>query len=448
MSRADATEAKVHDAMNVAMAAIVEGAAPVVIVDSPPGAGKTWFCEHVVALAIGELGMRVCYVAPKVEQGADMARRLLQSRARFQVDVLVGKARSAPDDLNGLVNWTSDASAVGRSGHLLITNPQKLASARGTFLTSPFDLLLIDEAYQISARDFLPIADLAPRVAMVGDPGQLAPTTTIETDEFESDGARMHWALPLEVLRNRPDTPVHKLPASRRLVADTVAIVQPSFYPQLPFASAANDEERRLSFDAVGLHDPLDAALDMLAQGLSIVALVIPGAPPSADERDPEVERVIAWVCRRILERGARWQGRRSLTENDLGVADAHVLSGQASRAALQEIGLNGVAVRTPELWQGQEVPIMVAKHPLSVGSAAPTEFDLDPGRLCVMLSRHLLGCVIVGRESIGATIGGYMHDSRSTPIGAKDKAWTGFRAHATVWRLLMERDRIRLLAA
>lgn len=448
MSRADSTDTRVRDAMNAAMAAIVEGSAPVVVVDSPPGAGKTWFCEHLVALAIGELRMRVCYVAPKVDQGADMARRLLQSRARFHVDLLTGRTRSAPDDLDGRITWTSDASAVGRSGHLLITNPQKLASSRGTFLGSPFDLLLIDEAYQVSARDLLPIAELAPRVAMVGDPGQLAPTITIDTDEFESDGSRMHWAAPLEVLRNRPDTPVYQLPASHRLVADTVSIVQPSFYARLPFVSATDDAERHLSFDAAGLHDPLDAALDMLAQGRSIVALVVPGAPPSADERDPEVARVIARVCHRILERGARWRGRRSLAENDLGVSDAHVLSGQATRAALQEVGLDGVAARTPELWQGQEVPIMVVKHPLSVGSAAPSEFDLDPGRFCVMLSRHLLGCIIVARESISASIEGYMHDSRSTPIGAKDKAWAGFRAHATVWRLLIERDRIRGLSA
>jgi hypothetical protein len=448
MSRANPIEARVRDAMNAAMAAVVESSDAVVIIDSPPGAGKTWFCEHVIALAIGELGMRVCYVAPKVDQGADMARRLLQSRARFPIDVLAGKTRSAPDDLNGRVTWTSDASAVGGLGHLLITNPQKLTASRGAFVSSSFDLLLIDEAYQVSARDFLPIANLAPRIAMVGDPGQLAPTTTIETGEFENDGSRMHWAAPLEVLRNRPDTPVHQLPASRRLVADTVSIVQPSFYPQLPFVSAADVAERRLSFDAAGMHDPLDAALDLLAQGNSVVALLLPGAPPSADERDPEVERVVARVCRRILERGARWQGRRSLEENDLGVADTHVLSGQATQAALQEVGLGDVSVRTPELWQGQEVPIMVIKHPLSVGSAAPGEFDLDPGRFCVMLSRHLLGCIIVGRESIGNLIEGYMHDSRPTPIGAKDKAWAGFSAHATVWRLLSEGDRIRILRA
>lgn len=446
MNNEDSIEARVRETMNTAMSAIVNGDSPVVIVDSPPGAGKTWFCERLVALAIGELRMRVCYVAPKVEQGADMARRLLQSGAQFPIDVLAGKTRSVPDDLNGRVAWTSDSSVVGGAGHLLITNPQKLAHSRDTFLAAPFGLLLIDEAYQVSARDFLPIADLAPRAAMVGDPGQLAPTITIETSEFESDGSRMHWAAPTEVLRNHPDTPVHQLPASRRLVQDTVSIVQPGFYPRLPFVSAARTEDRRLSFDAAGLHDPLDEVLDQMARGHSVVALVLPGAPPSADERDPEIERVIAQLCHRMLERGARWQGRRSLEQSDLGVADAHVLSGQATRAALQAAGLGDVTVRTPELWQGQEAPIMVVKHPLSVGSANPREFDLDPGRFCVMLSRHLLGCVVVGRESVSTSIDGYMHDSRPTPIGAKDKAWMGFRAHATVWRLLHERERVRML--
>jgi hypothetical protein len=444
----EAIEARARGAMNAAMSAIVEGSVPLVIIDSPPGAGKTWFCEHVVALAMGELGMKVCYVAPKVEQGVDMARRLLGSGARFGIDVLVGQGRSVPEDLSGRVLWSSDASAVGRPGRLVVTNPHKASSSRADMPRGRFDLLLVDEAYQVSARDFLPMADIAPRVAMVGDPGQLAPTITIETAEFESDGARMHWAAPLEVLRNHPATPVHQLPASRRLVSDTVSIVQPSFYPRLPFVSAARPDDRRLMFEAAGLRNPIDDALDLVAHGSSIVALLVPGAPPPVDERDAEVEKTIAAVCDRILERGARWADHRKLLDSDIGVGDAHVLSGQATRAALQELGRPGVKVNTPEIWQGREVPVMVVKHPLSIGAAAPSGFDLDPGRFCVMLSRHLLGCIIVGRESIGDSIDAYMHDSRPTPIGAADKAWTGFNSHATVWRHLVERGRVSVVGA
>jgi hypothetical protein len=433
----------VNEVMNQALHAALVRRERLVLVDSPPGAGKTWFCERLVAYAIGHAGLRVCYVAPKVDQGADMARRLVASRASFDLEVLTGKGRTRPTDIDPTVLWTSDATSVGAAGALLITNPQKLAHSRDALGAQPFDVLLVDEAYQLSARDFLPIAHLAPIVVMVGDPGQLAPTIMIDTSEFETDGARMHWPAPREVLRNYPDTPVFKIPASRRLVHDTVRLVQPMFYPDLEFVSAAEDEDRRLRFAAAGLRDAIDQALDAIAAGKSVVAITIPGEPPAADDRDPVVAEICARIVQRVQQRGGRWDGRSVLGERDMGIVDAHVVSGNGIRAELQRQGNPNVRVETPELWQGQEMPLMLVKHPLSIGAAAPGEFHLDPGRFCVMLSRHLLGCIIVARESVGATLRDYLHDASKCPIGARDEAWHGFKAHSSVWGALEADDRI-----
>lgn len=426
----------VQRVMNEALHAALVQREPIVLVDSPPGAGKTWFCEHLIAYAIGHANLRVCYVAPKVDQGADMARRLSASGATLRIEVLAGKDRSRPADLDAAVRWTSDASSVGGRGSLLITNPHKLAHSRDR-LSQPFDVLLVDEAYQVSAREFVPIAHLAPVIVMVGDPGQLPPTITIDTKEFETDGARMHWPAPREVLRNHPATPVFKIPASRRLVADTVRIVQPTFYPDLKFVSAAEDRDRRLRFAAAGLRDAIDQALDSISEGKSIVAITIPGEPPPADDRDPAVEEVCGRIVARVLQRGGRWEGRTDLGEAQIGVVDSHVLSGNSIRAQLQRQGNPGVRVATPELWQGQEVPLMLLKHPLSIGAAAPGEFELDPGRFCVMLSRHLLGSIIVTRESVESALRDYLHDASKTPIGSRDMAWQGFNAHNAVWHAL-----------
>ena len=119
----------VNEVMNQALHAALVRRERLVLVDSPPGAGKTWFCERLVAYAIGHAGLRVCYVAPKVDQGADMARRLVASRASFDLEVLTGKGRTRPTDIDPTVLWTSDATSVGAAGALLITNPQKLAQS-------------------------------------------------------------------------------------------------------------------------------------------------------------------------------------------------------------------------------------------------------------------------------------------------------------------------------
>jgi len=126
------------------------------------------------------------------------------------------------------------------------------------------------------------------------------------------------------VLHLHPQVPVFKLPASRRLVADTVAVVQPAFYPTLPFTSAALAGDRRVRFNALGLRNPIDSALDMIAAGKSIVALVVPGSPPSASECDPDVERLAAATVQRLLQRQPEWIGQRALDQTDIGVADAH----------------------------------------------------------------------------------------------------------------------------
>src|SRR5215217_1733560 len=93
-----------------------------------------------------------------------------------------------------------------------------------------------------------PLFELAPRALLVGDPGQLPPLVTVDTECFEVARYRVHWPAPQELLRRLPQIPVVHLPASRRLPQDTVDIIQPAFYPQMPFGSAVAPGERRLQF--------------------------------------------------------------------------------------------------------------------------------------------------------------------------------------------------------
>src|SRR5580693_8888457 len=50
---------------------------PLVIVKSPPGAGKTFLVECATAVAVFEPGMRVVCITPGVSQAYDVAERLL-----------------------------------------------------------------------------------------------------------------------------------------------------------------------------------------------------------------------------------------------------------------------------------------------------------------------------------------------------------------------------------
>src|SRR4051794_17709322 len=103
-------------------------------------------------------------------------------------------------------------------------------------------------------------------------------------------------------------------------------------------------------------------------------------------------------MAERMLQRGMASQGI-PCGAADLGVVDPHVASGTAVRQELAVRQRDPVPAATPEVWQGQERPLMIVHHPLR--GVDPRAFALDPGRTCVSLSRHQYGCVIVTRAGI-----------------------------------------------
>lgn len=125
-----------------------------------------------------------------------------------------------------------------------------------------------------------------------------------------------------------------------------------------------------------------------------------------------------------------------------VGVACAQVAQVSAIRERLAEVGLEDVFVETANRYQGLERPLMFVQHPLS-GRADATAFHLDAGRLCVMLSRHSLGCWLFGRAGIEEQL------QRYAPIGDRslgisdDPEYEGWRANLNLIRALRSRGRI-----
>jgi hypothetical protein len=84
----------------------------------------------------------------------------------------------------------------------------------------------------------------------------------------------------------------------------------------------------------------------------------------------------------------------------------------------------------------------MFVHHPLS-GRADATAFHLDAGRLCVMLSRHRIGCWVFGRQGIGEQL------MRFAPAGNRalgideDPEYRGWQAHLTLMAALARSNRL-----
>lgn len=418
------------------------GTDPISIAKSPPGAGKTFLVECAAAVAVGAPAMRVVIVTPGVSQLYDVAERLLEYRLP-RLELAHAKHRVLPPALVGRITSSNGWGANLNIGPgIVVTNAHLLASYLHVLGPYSFDLMIVDEAYQLAASDFLPVSHLATRVLMVGDPGQLDPVTSVDTANLEAGEHKIHWSAPAYVLDRFPETPVYGLPVTRRLLPDTSDLIQTSFYPDLPFTSVVDPADRRLRFGLGGVVPGIDHALDAVAAGQSLVAVTVPGRPPAHEEADIEVAAVMAHLADRVLTRQGEWVGHGPLDESEIGCIDPRVIAGGAISDALRQRGRSSIRVDTVEKWQGLQMPISIVRHPLSL-PARPTGFDLEAGRWCVALSRHQIGCIIVARQSVTDLIDDYVHTCDTVAAGARDTTWLGFQAHRTIWSSLRDQGRI-----
>lgn len=440
-SREDDADRVLESAIELALF----GSDPLVIVKSPPGAGKTFLVECAAAAATAAPKMKVVVVTPGVSQLYDVVDRLLAYRLP-RLELAHAKHRTLPSFLNGRIQAANGwVPSLNVGPGVIVTNAHLLACYLDRLQPGVFDLMIVDEAYQLSASDFMPVSDLARRVLMVGDPGQLDPVNSADTSNLEASPHKIHWSAPAYVLDRFPNIPVFALPVTRRLLPSTSDVVQAAFYPDLPFQSVVNPDDRRLRFGIAGVEPGVDAALDAIAAGASLVAITLPGAPPSHEEVDGEIASIMAHVADRLLTRQADWVGNRALREGDIGCIDPHVIAGGAIAERLRRKARNNVRVETVERWQGLQLPISIVRHPFS-RSGPPEAFDLAPGRWCVSLSRHQIGCIIVSRASVVDVIRDYVHGCDTAAAGANDSAWSGFKAHRTIWNTLVERGNIYAL--
>jgi len=377
-----------------------------VVATAPAGAGKSFLVASAADRARDE-GLRVAVAAPTNEQAfglvATLARLHCARGGSRMVTFLPARDVSLPASVRRLPGVQELSAAEARGAALVVGTLSKLGDAfcRGTL--EPFDVLLIDESYQADSAKYFAVGGLAPAHLLVGDGGQISPFSTID------DPGRWR-GLPEDPLqtavgvlrRNHPATPVHGIPVSRRLDDRAVRIAR-TFYPDLSFAPAVRPGVRRLRLRPAVSRDlrtrKVDQALD-LAAGAGWVHLELPRA--AVLQADPEAIGLLARCVRRLFERGPevcceRRPEAAGLRPEQVAVGVSHNDQKDFLRVALDDRGLDGVVVETANKLQGLEFEVVIVWHPLA-GLPEADGFHLEPGRLCVLLTRHRQACIVVGR--------------------------------------------------
>ena len=424
-------KAIVDDTHSQLISYVLEGG-KIAVVKAPPGSGKTYLLMQAVKAA---KKMRIAIATQTRSQADDICRRLT---ADFKVKPIRFAAASSAA--------ASTDYTVVTSKHDLPTGPCVVFATSAKWgmidLLHKFDVLFVDEAWQLAWADFMLLGQVAGRFVLIGDPGQIPPVVTIDTGRWETAPRAPHHAAPELVLRQKSKELLPlDLPATRRLPFDTAEYIK-EFY-DFKFDAWATPGERSVRLQGRS-RDAIDAAIDRLGTG-TVVVLTLPTPPEGPPlEDDQEVAMVVGQIAERLLTRHAEatlGDETRMLEPTDIGLCATHRVMTAAMELKLPPKLRRKVSVDTPERWQGLERPVMVIAHPLS-GVVEPSDFDLETGRLCVMASRHKAGLIIVTRDHIGDTLDGHMPMAQQ-PIGRPDIAGQGHHQNRRLWERLQQNDRV-----
>ncbi|MFF4169861.1 AAA domain-containing protein [Streptomyces sp. NPDC001744] len=387
-------------ATDAILADTLHGTARGVVVDSPPGAGKSTLVVRA-ALELASAGRPLMVVAQTNAQVDDLVLRL----AEKEPELVVGRLHSSDSDpydkaLDDLENVRKSAKAGDLAGlPVVISTAAKWGHVKNA---EPWAHAIVDEAYQMRSDALLAVAGLFERALFVGDPGQLDPFSVVGADQWAGLTYDPSASAVSTLLAHNPELPQHRLPVSWRLPASAAPLVSDAFYPYTPFRSGTGHGDRRLSFGVPSDGSGPDRVLDEAAEsGWGLLELPARHTPRT----DPEAVGAVALVVRRLLDRGGAAVSERSehpvpLTPARIAVGTAHRDQAAAVRAALAELGVTGVTVDTANRLQGREYDVTVVLHPLS-GRPDATAFHLETGRLCVLASRHRHACVVVCRAGV-----------------------------------------------
>ena len=408
------------------------------VVKAPPGSGKSFNLVRALGSVV-DSDLRVVVAAQTNNQVDDLCVQI--SDAYPHVDIVRFSSSRYRGELPSNVIVASDHRALPSGTSIVVGTVSKWAI---TDDEQSYDVVFVDEAWQMTWADLLTLRDVSSRFVLIGDPGQIPPVVSVDVDRWEVSSVAPHRPAPDVILSNpelRAITTELHLDACWRLPHDSVELVR-GFY-DFHFDAVAEPGERYVrSTEALDLDSTIDRAI-RAAHDSSTVVLTCPADTSGAGvDPDTELAELIARLAERLIELQCVYSADvrerddpRLLVPGDIGITSTHNLMNSAIERSLPAHlrGPEGIRVTTPERWQGLQRPVMIAVHPLS-GVLIPSSFDLETGRLCVMASRHRSACFFVTRDGVGRTLDAHL-PAADQALGRDDVVGRGHAQHTKFWK-------------
>ncbi|OYN91527.1 AAA family ATPase [Parenemella sanctibonifatiensis] len=435
-----------------------------ILLKAAAGAGKSYALRRMVGELVTTTAVRHVGVTSFTNnQARALVQGLTAELGRERVGWLVGKdhfAKLEPDLLRevnastSVANFSDEVAVVVGTSHRLGA-PSELGRLRDAFGKEefPFEVLLVDEAWQLPEHLFAKVAKHAPIVVGVGDVGQLPPLE-IGKNPWRGDERYNPYRAWPHRRAELPTTWARELPTVWRPTAEQIGLWQ-AFYPDwdsLTSVAAPGDRALRTTHEVRRFAE----VVDLVGTGVPVL-LEVDGLP---DGESADVDQPLTELAESLIEElvRAELQLERELYAGDGSLSGERDLQGlhdggdpmivflatrnetvdnatEAVERLTEEYGLpaGAVAASTVDSWQGQTNGITVALHPLS-GADQLDEFNSAFGRLAVVCTRATHGLVVLARSGLDDLLGSAAARS-GTPFGEPGERQLPRQTHQRILR-------------
>jgi hypothetical protein len=406
-----------------------------ILLKAAAGAGKSFVLKRLVTDAIEHPRcLRVAVIAFQNRQLWPLVASLGQTIGKERVCLFASKGAydNVPQDVFACAEVNTTTSAIPNECVVIVATSHRLGAigerqrlldkfGPGANGETPFDVLFVDEAWQLPHHLFDKVAALAPLVVGVGDVGQLPPIE-IGTNPWRGDpGYNPYRAWPTGY-DNDAKTYSAELPAVWRPTAAQLPLWR-AFYPEwqeLNCVAAPGDRAITLE----GLDGLAKLVWGQVAQGVPVLLEVDGLAEAEAADVDLPLTEFVEHLVDGLFASGfalerAEYDDAGSPTgkvtvvkpgdEPDDPLVTILATRNQAVDDATEAVerlrqqhGLTSrdLIASTVDSWQGQTNGITVALHPLT-GAAQLDEFNSAFGRLAVTCTRATHGLLLVARPGL-----------------------------------------------
>jgi predicted RecB family nuclease len=362
----------------------------VLAVQGPPGSGKTHAAAETI-LALVRAGRRVGVTANSHQVIINLLERALTLAERSGQKIGAHHLREDDSDDESPIlppfSVGKDHAAVLerlQQRDLVLVGGTSFAWSRSEYRNS-VDVLIVDEAAQVSLANVIAASAAASALILFGDPAQLEQPQRGVHPPGAAVSALEH--LIGEEARTMPPELGIFLPTTRRLHPSVCQFTSEVFY-----------EGRLTPLGDLSRQGVCDAA-PFPEHGLCFVPVAHRGNTNRSDE---EVDAVVR-VVERLLRPGVRYRplvgDERAFGARDILVVAPYNAQVSALRRALPE----AVRVGTVDKFQGQEAPVVIYSLTTSTAADAPRglEFLYSLNRLNVATSRAQALVILVASSEL-----------------------------------------------